>query len=87
MPLLVVGSVAYDGIQTPHGKADRLLGGSATYISLAASFFTDVKLVAVVGDDFDPEDVRLLESHGVDLEGLECGVADDALEIVPYGEA
>ena len=71
MSLVVVGSVAYDGIETQYGKCDRLLGGSATYISLAASFFTDVRIVAVVGDDFDPEDVRLLEKHGVDLEGLE----------------
>ena len=71
MSLVVVGSVAYDGIETPYGKAERLLGGSATYISLAASFFTAVKIVAVVGDDFDPEDRRLLEDRGIDLEGLE----------------
>ena len=71
MSLVVVGSVAYDGIETPYGKADRLLGGSATYISLAASFFGPVKIVAVVGDDFADADVRLLEEHGVDLEGLE----------------
>jgi len=71
MSLVVVGSVAYDSIQTPYGKADRLLGGSATYISLAASFFTPVKIVAVVGDDFDPADVSLLEKHDIDLTGLE----------------
>lgn len=71
MSLVVVGSVAYDGIETPYGKAERLLGGSATYISLAASFFTAVKIVAVVGDDFDAEDRRLLEGRGIDLEGLE----------------
>ncbi|MBI3697609.1 MAG: sugar kinase [Acidobacteria bacterium] len=71
MSLVVVGSVAYDGIETPYGKADRLLGGSATYISLGASFFGPVKIVAVVGDDFADSDVRLLEEHGVDLEGLE----------------
>jgi sugar/nucleoside kinase (ribokinase family) len=71
MSLVVVGSVAYDGIETPYGKADRLLGGSATYIALAASFFAPVKIVAVVGDDFDPADVELLKQHGVDLEGLE----------------
>ena len=52
MSLVVVGSVAYDGVETPHGKVDRMLGGAATYISLAASYFTSVKLVAVVGDDF-----------------------------------
>ena len=71
MSLLVVGSVAYDGIETPFGKADRLLGGSGTYIALAASFFTPVRIVAVVGEDFDPADVRLLEGHNIDLMGLE----------------
>jgi sugar/nucleoside kinase (ribokinase family) len=71
MSLVVVGSVAYDGIQTPHGKEDRLLGGSATYFSLAASFFTPVKIVAVVGEDFAPADVQLLQDRGIDLEGLE----------------
>jgi sugar/nucleoside kinase (ribokinase family) len=71
MSLVVVGSVAYDGVQTPHGKVDRMLGGAATYISLAASFFTKPKIVAVVGDDFAQEDVDLLASKGVDLAGLE----------------
>jgi sugar/nucleoside kinase (ribokinase family) len=71
MSLVVVGSVAYDGIQTPYGKEDRLLGGSATYISLAASYFAPVKVVAVVGDDFDAADIELLQKHNVDLEGLE----------------
>lgn len=71
MSLVVVGSVAYDGIQTPYGKVDRILGGAATYFSLAASFFTPVKVVAVVGDDFDPADAELLGKHNIDLEGLE----------------
>jgi sugar/nucleoside kinase (ribokinase family) len=71
MALVVVGSVAYDGVETPHGKVDRMLGGAATYISLSASYFTPVKLVAVVGGDFAEEDERLLASHGVDLAGLE----------------
>ena len=71
MSLVVVGSVAYDGIETPRGKEDRLLGGSATYISLAARFFGPVKIVAVVGEDFAAEDVQLLKDRGVDLEGLE----------------
>jgi sugar/nucleoside kinase (ribokinase family) len=71
MSLLVVGSVAYDGVETPHGKVDRMLGGAATYISLAASYFTDVKLVGVVGDDFASEDIDLLGSRRIDLEGLE----------------
>jgi sugar/nucleoside kinase (ribokinase family) len=71
MSLVVVGSVAYDGVETPHGKVDRMLGGAATYISLSASYFTAVKVVAVVGDDFAREDVDLLASHQIDLEGLE----------------
>jgi sugar/nucleoside kinase (ribokinase family) len=71
MSLVVVGSVAYDGVETPHGRVDRMLGGAATYISLAASFFTKPKLVGIVGDDFAAEDTELLVQHGVDLEGLE----------------
>src|ERR1041385_135853 len=71
MSLVVVGSVAYDGVETPHGKVDRMLGGAATYISLAAAYFTPVKLVAVVGDDFAQEDLDLLSSRRIDLEGLE----------------
>jgi len=71
MSLVVVGSVAYDGVETPHGKVDRMLGGAATYIALAASYFTPVKVVAVVGEDFAQEDVDLLSSRGIDLDGLE----------------
>src|SRR6266436_10341598 len=71
MSLVVVGSVAYDGVETPHGRVARMLGGSATYISLAASYFTKTRLVAVVGDDFAPADTDLLASHGVDLDGRE----------------
>ncbi len=71
MSLIVVGSVAYDGVETPHGKIDRMLGGAATYIALSASYFTPVKIVAVVGDDFDQEDVDLLTSRHIDLEGME----------------
>lgn len=71
MSLIVVGSVAYDGVETPYGKNDRMLGGAATYIALSASYFTKVGVVAVVGDDFAKEDRRLLEGHGVDLDGLE----------------
>ncbi|PKD43043.1 PfkB family carbohydrate kinase [Rhodohalobacter barkolensis] len=72
MSLLVVGSVAYDGIETPFGKTDRILGGSATYISLAASYFANqINLVGVVGKDFADDDIELLKSKGVDLEGLQ----------------
>ena len=71
MSLLVVGSVAYDGIETPRGKVDRVLGGAGSYIALAASHFTRVRIVAVVGDDFAPEDEAVLRRRNVDLEGLE----------------
>ena len=71
MSLVVVGSVAYDAIETPFGKRDRTLGGACTYIALSASYFTKVNIVAVVGDDFAPEDRDLLASRGIDLSGLE----------------
>ncbi len=69
--MVIVGSVAYDGVETPHGKVDRMLGGACTYIALSASYFTQPKIVAVVGDDFAPEDTELLASRGIDLAGLE----------------
>jgi sugar/nucleoside kinase (ribokinase family) len=71
MSMVIVGSVAYDGVETPHGKVDRMLGGACTYIALAASFFTKPKIVAIVGDDFDQKDIDLLVSHGIDVDGLE----------------
>jgi len=71
MSLVVVGSVAYDGVETPYGRVDRMLGGAATYISLAASYFTKTRLVGIVGEDFADEDTDLLASRGIDLEGLE----------------
>ncbi len=71
MSILVVGSVAYDSIQTPFGKVEEVLGGSAIYFSVAARNFTDVRLVGCVGTDFRRQDVVLLEHHNVDIEGLE----------------
>jgi sugar/nucleoside kinase (ribokinase family) len=71
MSLVVVGSVAYDCVQTPHGRVDRMLGGACTYISLSASYFTEVHIVGVVGEDFDRKDEEFLASRGIDLEGLE----------------
>lgn len=68
--ILVVGSLAYDTIQTPVGRADRALGGSANYFSLAASLFAKVKVVGVVGEDYDQNDYDLLKNRGVDLSGL-----------------
>lgn len=71
MSLLVVGSIAYDSIKTPHGEVPEALGGAAVYFSLAASLFTPVRLVGVVGSDFRPGDIALLESRRVDTAGLE----------------
>lgn len=71
MSIVVVGSVAYDGVETPYGKVDRMLGGAATYIGLSASFFHPVKIVAVVGEDFAQEDVDLLTKHGIDTTGMQ----------------
>ena len=71
MSILVVGSVAFDSIQTPHGKRAKILGGAATYFSLAASYFTDVRVIAVVGEDFLPEHEAVLTNRGVDTKGIE----------------
>lgn len=71
MSIVVVGSVAYDGVETPYGKVDRMLGGAATYIGLSASFFHPVQIVGVVGDDFADEDYKFLQSRNVDLTGLQ----------------
>lgn len=72
MSLLTVGSVAFDAIETPFGKTDKIIGGAATYISLAASFFEkNQRIVAVVGDDFPQEMIDTLAEKGVDLEGLQ----------------
>jgi sugar/nucleoside kinase (ribokinase family) len=70
MSILVVGSVALDSVRTPFGEVEEVLGGSATFFSVAASFFGDVRLVAVVGDDFPQEHVDFLASRGVDVGGL-----------------
>ena len=69
--LLVVGSMAFDSVRTPFVEASDVLGGSATYFSTAASFFTGVDLIAVVGEDFPEEHVEFLRSRGIDLAGLE----------------
>src|ERR1017187_409974 len=71
MSLIVVGSVAYDGVETPHGKVDRMLGGACTYISLAAAYYTEVKIVGVVGEDFAQQDIDFLASRKIDLAGLD----------------
>jgi sugar/nucleoside kinase (ribokinase family) len=71
MSLLVVGSVAFDGIETPHGKVDRTLGGAASYFALAASHFAPVRIVAVVGDDFTARDKAVFLGRRIDLAGVE----------------
>lgn len=72
MSILIVGSVAYDGIETPFGKRDRILGGSATYLSITSSYFSkDVNLVGVVGNDFAESDIEILRSRGVNMDGLQ----------------
>jgi sugar/nucleoside kinase (ribokinase family) len=71
MSLLVVGSVAFDALETPFGKVDRTVGGAATYFAVAASFFTKVNLVGVVGDDFSKCDAAIFQGRRIDLRGLE----------------
>ena len=71
MSLLVVGSLAFDAIETPHGKVDRTLGGAASYFALAASYFAPVRVVAIVGDDFTPKDAAVFRGRRVDLAGVE----------------
>ncbi|MDF9796734.1 sugar/nucleoside kinase (ribokinase family) [Catalinimonas alkaloidigena] len=72
MSLLSIGSVAFDQIETPFGKSDKIIGGSGTYIALASSYFTDkTKLVGVVGEDFRQEDLDMMQQHGIDTEGIQ----------------
>jgi sugar/nucleoside kinase (ribokinase family) len=72
MSLIIIGTVAFDAIETPFGKTDKIVGGAATYASLAASYFYDkVKIVGVVGDDFGADNIKTLSDHGVDTEGLQ----------------
>ena len=71
MAILVVGSVAFDTIETPHGKRAKILGGAATHFSLAASYFTDVRVIAVVGEDFLPEHEAVMTRRGIDTQGIE----------------
>lgn len=71
MPLVVVGSIALDSVETPIEKRDRILGGSAAYFSYAASLFTSVRLAGVVGEDFPPEHLALLQSRNIDTAGMQ----------------
>ena len=71
MAILVVGSVAFDTIETPSGRAERCVGGAATHFALAASYFTDVRVIAVVGEDFTAEHEAILTRRGIDTRGIE----------------
>jgi sugar/nucleoside kinase (ribokinase family) len=75
MSLLVVGSMAFDSIRSPFGEVERVVGGSATYFALAASYLAPVRLVSVVGEDFPPETLAMLSGRGIDTRGLHiaCG--------------
>src|SRR5713101_5861581 len=77
MSLLVVGSVAFDAVETPFGKRDRMLGGSASHFSISASFYTDVRIVGVVGGDFSESEQQVFNKHNVDTSDLER---------IPYGK-
>jgi sugar/nucleoside kinase (ribokinase family) len=86
MSILVVGSVAFDGIETPSGRVDRVLGGAATYFSLAASFFAPVRVVAVVGDDFSPAEEEVFRRRKVDITGIQRAKGKSFFWAGQYGE-
>jgi sugar/nucleoside kinase (ribokinase family) len=71
MSLLVVGSVAFDAVETPFGKCEKMLGGSASHFSISASYYTDVRVVGVVGGDFDGAEQQVFDAHGIDTTDLE----------------
>jgi len=86
MSLLVVGSVAFDALETPFGKVERTIGGAATYFAVAASFFTHVNLVGVVGDDFTHSDETIFRGRRIDLAGLERALGKTFFWAGRYGE-
>lgn len=86
MSMVVVGSVAFDQIKTQYGKVDKVLGGSATYFSLAASYFTPVRVVAVVGQDFTAEHEGVLKRRGVCTQGIQHASGDSFFWSGEYGE-
>jgi sugar/nucleoside kinase (ribokinase family) len=83
---LVVGSVAFDAIKTPYGKRDKILGGAATHFSVAASFFTDVRVVAVVGNDFTTKEEQAFHARGVDISGIVRETGKSFFWAGEYGE-
>ena len=76
MTILVFGTVAYDDVETPSGARTRQLGGSASYFAVAASYFTDVAIVSVIGSDFDDSDLQLFADHGIDTSGIEVAAGE-----------
>jgi len=82
LSLLVVGSVAFDGIESPYGKEDRIIGGAATYFALSASYFTHVNLVGIVGDDFTATDEKIFHGRRIDTTGS-LVVSDKAFQLRP----
>jgi len=86
MTLLVVGSVAFDSVETPFGRAERALGGAATYFALAASYFSHVKLVAVVGDDFGEKETEVFSGRRIDTSGLVRARGKTFFWAARYGE-
>ena len=86
MSIVVVGSVAFDSLKTPYGKRDKILGGAATYFSLAASHFTDVRVVAVVGEDFTAEEEAVMTRRGVDTRGIRHAKGKTFFWAGEYGE-
>lgn len=72
MNLLVIGTVAFDDIETPFGRAEKIIGGAGTYIAWSASYFIrDIRMVSVIGDDFPMEELEALRSRGVDTDGIQ----------------
>ncbi len=77
MSVLVVGSVAFDDVTSPSGSVKNILGGAATYFALAASYFTQVRVVAVVGEDFGDKEERVFHNHKIDTRGIERANGQD----------
>ena len=86
MSIVVVGSVFFDSIETPHGSVDRALGGAATYFSVAASYFAPVRMVAIVGEDFPSEELDALAERGVDLSGVQVSPGKTGCWVGRYHE-
>ena len=86
MSIVVVGSVAFDSVKTPYGERPKILGGAATHFSLAASYFTDVRVVAVVGEDFTAEEEAVLSRRGVDTRGIQHAKGKTFFWAGEYGE-